>query len=171
MFDFENCNEFSFQTSFGCTLFLSGELRDAVKIGDYMSVKLALNSKEDYNLDQEVRHVNGTCRFSTLVFKPFLFCLVCILENAYFCTSGAISQHVNIARRTLAAPVCVFVDGCAQNWTLSMTSLRQRCVFHKRTNKMTPPRWDPLHYKEVNWHCTNILWKWLKIFDINNCGP
>ncbi|KAK6315193.1 hypothetical protein J4Q44_G00147220 [Coregonus suidteri] len=30
-----------------------GELRDAVKSGDYMSVKLALNSKEDYNLDQE----------------------------------------------------------------------------------------------------------------------
>ncbi|XP_068602721.1 M-phase phosphoprotein 8 [Brachionichthys hirsutus] len=29
------------------------ELRDAVKNGDYMSVKLALNSKEDYNLDQE----------------------------------------------------------------------------------------------------------------------
>ncbi|XP_067084222.1 M-phase phosphoprotein 8 isoform X2 [Osmerus mordax] len=29
------------------------ELRDAVKSGDYMSVKLALNSKEDYNLDQE----------------------------------------------------------------------------------------------------------------------
>ncbi|KAM4558342.1 M-phase phosphoprotein 8 isoform 1-T1 [Odontesthes bonariensis] len=30
------------------------ELRDAVKSGDYMSVKLALNSKEDYNLEQEV---------------------------------------------------------------------------------------------------------------------
>ncbi|KAG7501482.1 M-phase phosphoprotein 8 isoform X3 [Solea senegalensis] len=29
------------------------ELRDAVKCGDYMAVKLALNSKEDYNLDQE----------------------------------------------------------------------------------------------------------------------
>uniref|UniRef100_A0A3Q3STJ5 M-phase phosphoprotein 8 n=1 Tax=Mastacembelus armatus TaxID=205130 RepID=A0A3Q3STJ5_9TELE len=29
------------------------ELRDAVKSGDYMAVKLALNSKEDYNLDQE----------------------------------------------------------------------------------------------------------------------
>ncbi|KAM4558343.1 M-phase phosphoprotein 8 isoform 2-T2 [Odontesthes bonariensis] len=29
------------------------ELRDAVKSGDYMSVKLALNSKEDYNLEQE----------------------------------------------------------------------------------------------------------------------
>lgn len=33
---------------------LSGELRDAVKSGHYMTVKLALNSKEDYNLDQEV---------------------------------------------------------------------------------------------------------------------
>uniref|UniRef100_A0A3B4Y295 M-phase phosphoprotein 8 n=1 Tax=Seriola lalandi dorsalis TaxID=1841481 RepID=A0A3B4Y295_SERLL len=32
---------------------LSPELRDAVKSGDYMAVKLALNSKEDYNLDQE----------------------------------------------------------------------------------------------------------------------
>ncbi|XP_036401907.1 M-phase phosphoprotein 8-like isoform X2 [Megalops cyprinoides] len=29
------------------------ELRDAVKTGDYIAVKLALNSKEDYNLDQE----------------------------------------------------------------------------------------------------------------------
>ncbi|XP_073329510.1 M-phase phosphoprotein 8 isoform X2 [Pagrus major] len=29
------------------------ELRDAVKNGNYMAVKLALNSKEDYNLDQE----------------------------------------------------------------------------------------------------------------------
>ncbi|XP_013874440.1 M-phase phosphoprotein 8 isoform X2 [Austrofundulus limnaeus] len=29
------------------------ELRDAVKNGDYMAVKLALNSKEDYNLEQE----------------------------------------------------------------------------------------------------------------------
>lgn len=38
-------------------LFLPGELRDAVKSGDYMAVKLALNSKEDYNLDQEVRSV------------------------------------------------------------------------------------------------------------------
>lgn len=40
------------KTSFD--LSLSGELRDAVKSGDYMAVKLALNSKEDYNLDQEV---------------------------------------------------------------------------------------------------------------------
>ncbi|XP_068185625.1 M-phase phosphoprotein 8 isoform X3 [Antennarius striatus] len=31
----------------------SSDLRDAVKFGDYMAVKLALNSKEDYNLDQE----------------------------------------------------------------------------------------------------------------------
>uniref|UniRef100_A0A1A7YVA7 M-phase phosphoprotein 8 n=1 Tax=Iconisemion striatum TaxID=60296 RepID=A0A1A7YVA7_9TELE len=30
------------------------ELRDAVKSGDYMAVKLALNSKEDYNLEQDV---------------------------------------------------------------------------------------------------------------------
>ncbi|KAJ8350947.1 hypothetical protein SKAU_G00260770 [Synaphobranchus kaupii] len=30
-----------------------GELRDAVKSGDYLAVKLALSSKEDYNLDQE----------------------------------------------------------------------------------------------------------------------
>ncbi|KAL3055987.1 hypothetical protein OYC64_018649 [Pagothenia borchgrevinki] len=29
------------------------ELREAVKSGDYMAVKLALNSKEEYNLDQE----------------------------------------------------------------------------------------------------------------------
>ncbi|KAI1885423.1 hypothetical protein AGOR_G00220000 [Albula goreensis] len=29
------------------------ELRDAVKTGDYLAVKLALSSKEDYNLDQE----------------------------------------------------------------------------------------------------------------------
>ncbi|XP_034043160.1 M-phase phosphoprotein 8 [Thalassophryne amazonica] len=29
------------------------ELREAVKNGEYMAVKLALNSKEDYNLDQE----------------------------------------------------------------------------------------------------------------------
>lgn len=29
------------------------ELRDAVRSGDYMAVKLALNSKEDYNLEQE----------------------------------------------------------------------------------------------------------------------
>ncbi|KAI1899750.1 hypothetical protein AGOR_G00064970 [Albula goreensis] len=29
------------------------ELRDAVKSGDYLAVKLALSSKEDYNLDQE----------------------------------------------------------------------------------------------------------------------
>uniref|UniRef100_A0A1A8HHX0 M-phase phosphoprotein 8 n=1 Tax=Nothobranchius korthausae TaxID=1143690 RepID=A0A1A8HHX0_9TELE len=32
---------------------LPSELRDAVKCGDYMAVKLALNSKEDYNLEQE----------------------------------------------------------------------------------------------------------------------
>uniref|UniRef100_A0A1A8IK07 M-phase phosphoprotein 8 n=1 Tax=Nothobranchius kuhntae TaxID=321403 RepID=A0A1A8IK07_NOTKU len=32
---------------------LPSELRDAVKSGDYMAVKLALNSKEDYNLEQE----------------------------------------------------------------------------------------------------------------------
>ncbi|TNN60918.1 M-phase phosphoprotein 8 [Liparis tanakae] len=35
----------------------SRELRDAVKSGDYMAVKLALNSKEDYNLDQELSRV------------------------------------------------------------------------------------------------------------------
>lgn len=29
-------------------------LRDAVKNGDYIAVKVALNSNEDYNLDQEV---------------------------------------------------------------------------------------------------------------------
>lgn len=31
-----------------------GELREAVKNGNYMAVKRALGSKEDYNLDQEV---------------------------------------------------------------------------------------------------------------------
>ncbi|MBN3322789.1 MPP8 phase, partial [Atractosteus spatula] len=31
----------------------SSELRESVKSGDYLTVKLALNSKEDYNLDQE----------------------------------------------------------------------------------------------------------------------
>lgn len=40
---------------------LLGELRDAVKCGDYMAVKLALNSKEDYNLDQEVSLVITKC--------------------------------------------------------------------------------------------------------------
>lgn len=40
--------------TFFYTFLLPGELRDAVKSGDYMAVKLALNSKEDYNLDQEV---------------------------------------------------------------------------------------------------------------------
>lgn len=29
-------------------------LRDAVKSGDYMTVKMALSSSEEYNLDQEV---------------------------------------------------------------------------------------------------------------------
>ncbi|XP_012735507.2 M-phase phosphoprotein 8 isoform X1 [Fundulus heteroclitus] len=34
------------------------ELRDAVKSGDYMAVKLALNSKEDYNLEQEASTID-----------------------------------------------------------------------------------------------------------------
>ncbi|XP_029113701.1 M-phase phosphoprotein 8 isoform X1 [Scleropages formosus] len=37
----------------GATTISPTELRDAVKSGDYLAVKLALNSKEDYNLDQE----------------------------------------------------------------------------------------------------------------------
>lgn len=41
-----------------------GELRDAVKSGDYMAVKLALNSKEEYNLDQEV------CSRRSVLYKP-----------------------------------------------------------------------------------------------------
>ncbi|XP_038158589.1 M-phase phosphoprotein 8 isoform X1 [Cyprinodon tularosa] len=36
------------------------ELRDAVKSGDYMAVKLALNSKEDYNLEQEASTIDET---------------------------------------------------------------------------------------------------------------
>ncbi|KAG7256019.1 hypothetical protein CRUP_008897 [Coryphaenoides rupestris] len=39
------------------------ELRDAVKSGDYMSVKLALNSKEEYNLDQEACSVEEKMTF------------------------------------------------------------------------------------------------------------
>ncbi|XP_059198196.1 M-phase phosphoprotein 8 isoform X2 [Centropristis striata] len=39
------------------------ELRDAVKSGDYMAVKLALNSKEDYNLDQEACTIGETRSF------------------------------------------------------------------------------------------------------------
>ncbi|XP_074550467.1 M-phase phosphoprotein 8 isoform X2 [Halichoeres trimaculatus] len=39
------------------------ELRDAVKSGDYMAVKLALNSKEDYNLDQEACSMGETRSF------------------------------------------------------------------------------------------------------------
>ncbi|XP_066562572.1 M-phase phosphoprotein 8 isoform X2 [Amia ocellicauda] len=35
------------------TTISSSELRESVKSGDYLTVKLALNSKEDYNLDQE----------------------------------------------------------------------------------------------------------------------
>lgn len=34
--------------------FIIDLLRDAVKNGDYIAVKVALNSNEDYNLDQEV---------------------------------------------------------------------------------------------------------------------
>ncbi|XP_053733413.1 M-phase phosphoprotein 8 isoform X2 [Synchiropus splendidus] len=37
------------------------ELRDAVKSGDYMAVKLALNSRTEYNLDQEVCTFGGSC--------------------------------------------------------------------------------------------------------------
>lgn len=55
---------------------LSGELRDAVKSGDYMAVKLALNSKEDYNLDQEV---------------GFLF--VGVEETQPFILTGPLSNH------------------------------------------------------------------------------
>lgn len=36
-------------------------LRDAVKNGDYITVKVALNSNEEYNLDQEV--VNTFVKF------------------------------------------------------------------------------------------------------------
>ncbi|XP_029314357.1 M-phase phosphoprotein 8 isoform X2 [Cottoperca gobio] len=39
------------------------ELRDAVKSGDYMAVKLALNSKEEYNLDQEACTIGETRSF------------------------------------------------------------------------------------------------------------
>ncbi|XP_077392862.1 M-phase phosphoprotein 8 isoform X2 [Festucalex cinctus] len=38
------------------------ELRDAVKSGDYVAVKLALNSKEEYNLDQEACTTTGEKR-------------------------------------------------------------------------------------------------------------
>ncbi|XP_068185624.1 M-phase phosphoprotein 8 isoform X2 [Antennarius striatus] len=41
----------------------SSDLRDAVKFGDYMAVKLALNSKEDYNLDQEACTIRETKSF------------------------------------------------------------------------------------------------------------
>ncbi|KAF7644539.1 hypothetical protein LDENG_00220210 [Lucifuga dentata] len=54
------------------------ELRDAVKSGEYMAVKLALNSKEEYNLDQEVNHIPNTvmyCNFyqSIYVAQTVLF--------------------------------------------------------------------------------------------------
>lgn len=55
------------------TFFLLGELRDAVKSGDYMAVKLALNSKEDYNLDQEVRPVPLPRFMKAVLFKHFEF--------------------------------------------------------------------------------------------------
>ena len=35
--------------------FILDLLRDAVKNGDYITVKVALNSSEEYNLDQEVK--------------------------------------------------------------------------------------------------------------------
>ncbi|XP_061647682.1 M-phase phosphoprotein 8 isoform X2 [Phyllopteryx taeniolatus] len=38
------------------------ELRDAVKSGDYVAVKVALNSKEEYNLDQEACTTMGVKR-------------------------------------------------------------------------------------------------------------
>ena len=38
--------------------FIVDLLRDAVKNGDYIAVKVALNSNEDYNLDQEVIHLS-----------------------------------------------------------------------------------------------------------------
>lgn len=60
-------NVYILYISFCFTLFLLGELRDAVKNGNYMAVKLALNSKEDYNLDQEVCSVP----FQTLIFSTF----------------------------------------------------------------------------------------------------
>ncbi|KAK3543393.1 hypothetical protein QTP70_020416 [Hemibagrus guttatus] len=42
------------------------ELRDAVKNGNYMAVKCALSSKEDYNLDQEYkRHLSTTSNSQT----------------------------------------------------------------------------------------------------------
>lgn len=51
--------EYFFITLFPLTFVLfiishSAELREAVKNGNYLAVKRALGSKEDYNLDQEV---------------------------------------------------------------------------------------------------------------------
>ena len=45
---------FDMSLSFSLSLSYSGELREAVKSGDYMAVKLAVASNVDYNLDQEV---------------------------------------------------------------------------------------------------------------------
>lgn len=44
-----------------------------------MAVKRALNSKEDYNLDQEVSHVYNILVFMT---KPLIVSHVTILENS-----------------------------------------------------------------------------------------
>lgn len=61
----------SLSTSFYCVPFIfTAELRDAIKNGNYVAVKRALRSKDDYNLDQEVRHV-----YSHPVFQKFEFFL------------------------------------------------------------------------------------------------
>lgn len=101
-----------------------GELRDAVKSGDYMAVKLALNSKEEYNLDQEV------CSRHSVLYKTrptqFHFYLMFWMNLVfiYFFFFSFIwvlrfpkplnQMHIfpNVTDRTLVVPF-VYVWGCS----------------------------------------------------------
>lgn len=95
-----------------------GELRDAVKSGDYMAVKLALNSKEEYNLDQEV------CSGHSVLYKTrptqFNFCLMFWMNLVFIYFLIYMSLKISKAfksnahfpkchRSHLGGPLCVCV--------------------------------------------------------------
>lgn len=113
---------------FNLSSFFLDLLRDAVKNGDYITVKVALNSNEEYNLDQEVvntfvkSHERGM-ENSSLKITQFYFT---------FCKSSARSLN-----KTQTSYDVETTAPCLQppEWAVPLSSRRLLCPLPLRAGR------------------------------------
>uniref|UniRef100_A0A1A8FUQ7 Si:ch73-269m14.4 n=2 Tax=Nothobranchius korthausae TaxID=1143690 RepID=A0A1A8FUQ7_9TELE len=131
---------------------LPSELRDAVKCGDYMAVKLALNSKEDYNLEQEACPVDERRSFEGER---------SLIEERSSNGPLTLTSNIDSARNEDSIPAAAKIN-VPQDLDCPKSGTIPSCPASTNTNKMTIEEYgniqesdsDIIHSKEIAYDTT-----------------